>query len=110
MAAVLLESNDPAALARFYRELLGVPLVKVELPGVRSHFAGELNGVYFAITPGAPRPGRTCVALKVESVVRATTALKQAGVYVVAEPKRTPLGFIARFRDPEGNLFELYQP
>lgn len=114
IAAVLLESADPDRLAAFYRAELGVPLEPVEVEGFGRHFACELASVYLAIVE-APRRRRAavprgCVALFVEDVEALAERLKRARVKCVVPPRRTPLGLIGRFEDPEGNLFELYQP
>ena len=110
VAAVLIESPRPEALADFYRDLLGFPLVPQDLPGVAPHFACELAGVYLSIVRGPSTGSGTCLAFMVQDVEGAARALKAAGVEFDGPPRRTPLGLIARFRDPDGNPVELYQP
>ncbi len=113
VAAVLIHSPQPARLAAFYRDALGLPLVPVEADGLAPHFACELGGVYVAVMPGARQgksPGRTCVAFMVDDVEAAVRSLEAAGARVLDRPRATALGTIARLRDPEGNLLELYQP
>lgn len=110
VAAVLLESPRPEALAAFYRDLLGVPLLPQALPGVAPHFACELGGVYLAISRGAHRGSGTCLALMVEDVQGSVRALEAAGVEFASPARRTALGLIVRFEDPDGNPVELYQP
>ena len=110
VTAILLESADPARLAAFYRDVLGVPLQHVEVPGFPPHHGAELAQVYLAILKGRRRSGASCVAFYVDDVTAAAAALRVAKVKQLAAPKRTPLGLIARFSDPDGNPFELYQP
>ncbi len=110
VAAVLLESADPPALAAFYREVLGVPFEAVALPGVPIHFACELGEVFLGIGDGERGPGKTCLALMVDDVARSVAALEAAGVTFEWQPRHTALGTIARFKDPDGNPVELYQP
>lgn len=112
MAAVLLHSPHPERLAAFYRERLGVPLEPMALPDFPPHYACEVGQVYFAVMPGEGGLGSSpaCVAFHVEDVASRALALEEAGVPCDFPPRRTSLGFIARFRDPDGNLVELYQP
>ena len=110
VAAVLIESPRPEVLADFYRDLLGVPLLPQDLPGVAPHFACEVASVYVAIHRGERTGSGTCLAFMVEDVEGAARALKSAGVEFDGPPCRTPLGLIVRLRDPDGNPVELYQP
>jgi catechol 2,3-dioxygenase-like lactoylglutathione lyase family enzyme len=116
VAAVLLFSANPRALARFYHEKLGVALQWVTVPGVEPHWAGEIAHVYFSIWQGTQDPtpsgshNNAGVAFFVSDVQAAFDRLVQEGVAVEFAPRRTALGLIARLRDPDGNRFELYQP
>jgi catechol 2,3-dioxygenase-like lactoylglutathione lyase family enzyme len=116
VAAVLLFSDDPAALARFYREELGVPLRPVNLPEVDPHWACDIRHVYFSIWPSTDaaaktaEPNRGGAAFYVRDVPSEFERMRERGVEVVFAPRRSALGIIARFRDPDGNPFELYQP
>lgn len=116
VAAVLLFSTHPERLAAFYRDLLGLPLRRFTLTGVPTHWACELSHVYVSVWPVEEREdvavgrGRAGLALYVRDVRREFTRLKEAGVPVDFEPRATPLGLLARLRDPEDNPFELYQP
>jgi predicted enzyme related to lactoylglutathione lyase len=110
VAAVLLESPDPRGLAAFYREVLGVPFEPVAVPGVAIQEACELGEVYLGIGEGPRGPGKTCLALMVDDVAGAAAALKAAGVALDWGPRQTELGTLVRFKDPDGNPVELYQP
>ena len=116
VAAVLLLSPDPALLAAFYREKLAFPLVPVNLPDLEPHFGCEVGHVYISIwpspnpVPNTARERGAIVAYYVSDVAEEVKRLESQGVPVVLPPKRTRLGMIARLEDPDGNLFELYQP
>lgn len=116
VAAVLLFSAAPEALARFYREKLGLPLARVRVEGRPLHWGCDVGHVYVSIWPDersqARRRGghRGGLALWVRDVQRTFDRLVQEGVEVGFPPQRSALGLIARLLDPDGNPFELYQP
>jgi len=117
IAAVLLFSEDAKTLAEFYRERLGVPLRRIAVAGVEPHWACDIRQVYFSIWPSKDKeskeiPGgrRGGVAFYVADVQQQFERLVAQGVRVEVPPNETSLGKIARLRDPDGNLFELYQP
>ena len=117
IAAVLLFSEDAKSLAEFYRAQLGVPLRRIAVSGVEPHWACDIRQVYFSIWPSRnneskeiPEAQRGGVAFYVEDVQQQFDRLVERGVRVEAPPNETSLGMIARMRDPDGNLFELYQP
>ena len=111
VTAVLRSSRRPARLVAFYRDVLGLPLEPVRTPGFPPHHGCELGYVYFAVLRSAQKSGSsTCVAFLVDDVVAASAALRAAGVAQVHPPKRTAMGLISRFLDPDENPFELYQP
>jgi predicted enzyme related to lactoylglutathione lyase len=117
IAAVLLFSDDAKSLAEFYREQLGVPLRHIAVSGVEPHWACDIRQVYFSIWPSKdnaseeiPETQRGGVAFYVADVQQQFERLVAHGVRVEAPPNETSLGIIARLRDPDGNLFELYQP
>jgi predicted enzyme related to lactoylglutathione lyase len=120
VAAVLLFSADPEALVRFYRDMVGVPLREVNLPGVDRHRACDIRQVYFSVWPAGGEAGgapehkamsmRGGAAFYVRDVQAEFERLRALGVEVAFPPRRSPLGIIARPRDPDGNPFEPYQP
>ena len=117
IAAVLLFSEDAKSLADFYREQLGVPLRHIAVAGVEPHWACDIRQVYFSIWPSKdneskeiPEAQRGGVAFYVADVQHQFERLVANGVSVEAPPNETSLGKIARLRDPDGNLFEIYQP
>src|SRR5215470_3586319 len=58
LSAVLIVSEQPARLAKFYREVVGVPL-KDEAHGTsRAHYGCNLGDLHFAIHPLETFPDR----------------------------------------------------
>jgi predicted enzyme related to lactoylglutathione lyase len=113
IAACLLFSEEPDALAAFYIDKLGVPLKRMVMPDVPQHWACEIGSVYFSIWPPAtndalPPGGRSAVAFYVRNLQIVFEKLAAEGVDVIFAPKKTPMGIIARLKDPQGNAFELY--
>lgn len=115
IAAVLLFSPDPEALAAFYRRYFGVQLRPVSVPGLGPHWACDVGHVYLSLwpfdSPDAPRTtgGTGGVAFQVRDVQNDYQRLVQAGVPSVFPPRRTAVGIIARLRDPDGNPVEIVQ-
>ena len=115
IAAVLLFSDEPEALATFYREVLGVQLRRIRVPDADTHWAAELRGVYFSIWPetevatSRSESHRGGVAFQIRDVEKEFNRLKALGLKVEFPLRRTALGWIARLRDPDGNPFEIYQ-
>lgn len=118
VAAVLLFAEDPDALARFYRQELGVPLQRVAVADLHPHWACDIGHVYLSIWPlaaaeleAAEGPGRAGLALYLRDLEPRFQRLSSLpGVEVIFPPRRTRLGTIARLRDPGGNVLELYHP
>ena len=116
IAAVLLFSKNPDALAGFYRQKIGVPLQRIAVPELPAHWACDIGHVYVSIWPTdaadceRAQPHRGGIAFYVRNVATEFARLKEDGVSVDFAPKRTGVGIIARLRDPDGNPFELYQP
>jgi glyoxylase I family protein len=116
IAAVLLFSDEPEALAEFYREVLGVPLRRIRVPDADTHWACDIKGVYFSIWPETEVTTnnsewhRGGVAFHFKNVDREFERLKALGIKVDFPPRNSVLGRIARLRDPDGNPFEIYQP
>lgn len=115
IAAVLLFTPDPAALAAFYRRHFGVPLRPVDIPGLGPHWACDVGRVYLSLWPAdasaAPgaRAGSGGVAFQVRDVASDYRRLVDAGVTSLFPPRRTVVGLIARLQDPDGNPVEIVQ-
>jgi len=109
--AVLLDSSRGEALARFYRDRLGVPLEE-ERHGSEPHWACFFEGIHFAIhqkegLEGAPR--NMSISFEVADVDAAVAELRRAGVAIVLEPQDRPYGRLASIQDPDGNVIHLHR-
>jgi len=109
--AVLLDSSNAEALARFYRERLGVPLEE-ERHGSEPHWACFLEGIHFAIhqrqgLAGVPR--NAALSFEVKDVDAAVTELRRAGVPIHQEPQDRPYGRLGAIKDLDGNVVFLHR-
>ena len=113
-------SEDGAKLARFYREVLGLPelhlVVEAGEGGQGYYNFGDQDGPWLGIGTHsniegrASDPHRHLVALRTTDVHADVQRLKSKGVEVIEEPQDQGGGFwIATLKDPEGNLVQLYQ-
>jgi predicted enzyme related to lactoylglutathione lyase len=114
LSAVLVTSTNPDRLAEFYRDILGLPLVREEHGGA-AHWGCELGDIHFAVHPARatqpePVPGAVRVALMVFDLPAYVRALADRGVAVLYSPVQLGQGsIITAIRDPDGNEVELTQ-
>lgn len=122
---VTLSANDVDLVSQWYVDYLGfnitdrftltrpdgrqIDVVRIERPGLRlniSRFPG-------AVLPnrGAENQGWRHIAFEVEDIDRTYQSLQSQNVQFITEPfTYDPPGFrVVFFRDPEGNILELYQ-
>ena len=110
--------RDMAAMRRFYEEVLGFPLIRELSPRWIEYRVGE--NTLALTTPGgrtagdAPVPKGTAsvqLAFKVAvaEVDRCAEELARKGVAILSPPTNQPFGHRTLFfRDPDGNLLEVY--
>jgi len=114
LSGIILVSAEPEQLVRFYRDILGVPLVEERHDGSEVHWACELGDVHFAIHPTADYPGEATaagavrIAFMVFDLDAFVAGLAEHGV----ELSYPPVSFgaesrLTAVRDPDGNLVEL---
>ena len=110
IAAVLLETTDPEALAAFYRAALGLGEPERQGP---DHVGYTLSGTYLgfervARRDDAPRPAAS-IWLRVEDAAAVCAAFCAAGADVEMAPDGTcsPGETLAVVRDPDGNRIGL---
>lgn len=113
-SASIWSEDHTKKLLPFYRDVVGLP-VALEVPGfaVLGNQAGAtLNlGTHSDVRGDARDPYRHIVALEVDDCRAETARLKAGGVPFVEEPNVIEgAGItIATFKDPEGNLVQIFQ-
>jgi catechol 2,3-dioxygenase-like lactoylglutathione lyase family enzyme len=117
ISGVILVSRQPERVARFYRDVLGLPLAEERHSETQLHWGCELGDVHFAIHPAqdypddpSDGPGPFKLAFMVFDLPHMVAWLDECGVPLCYPP--TDLGSQSRItavRDPDGNLVELTQ-
>jgi len=112
IGGLFFRARDPAALALWYRDHLGVALVPSDY--ATSPWQQEAGPTAFAPFPqdsdyfGDPKKS-WMINFRVRDLDAMMDQLTSAGIAVTADPKRYPNGRFAHLRDPEGNPIELWQ-
>jgi predicted enzyme related to lactoylglutathione lyase len=106
-------SKDPDALARWYKDHLGVDLVPTDY-GVLP-WSQEAGPTAFAPFPAdtdyfGRAENRWMINFRVKDLDAFVTQLRAAGIEITPDPEQYPNGRFARLYDPEGNPVELWQP
>ena len=106
-------ANDPAALARWYKEKLGIDLIPSDYgqkpwiqeagPTAFGPFPKDTN--YFG-----KKDQSWMINFRVNDLDAMVAQLRASGVDVTVDPKVYPNGRFARLSDPEGNPVELWEP
>jgi glyoxylase I family protein len=113
IGGLFFRARDPAALARWYHEHLGV------LPTPTS-YEGTPWRQEAGVTVFAPFPDTTkyfgsqkqawMINFRVRSLDKMVAQLEKAGIKVKVDPETYPNGRFGRLHDPEGNPIELWEP
>lgn len=112
LAGVILWTDQLERMAAFYRDTLVLPV-----HSVRPHFVafqiGEVRlsvGTHSEVHGPAREAVRVTVNLSVADIHAAHRELTARGVAFVRPPEREHWGgWVASFRDPDGNLLQLLQ-
>jgi len=110
LAGIVLHSSEPARLAAFYRDALGVGVEPAQHGTVGQHFEGMIGGTHMAIWKPMGKFGVFVPVFRVDDVDVAADALRARGLEAmhatldIGEGKR-----VATFRDPDGNAVRLIQ-
>jgi catechol 2,3-dioxygenase-like lactoylglutathione lyase family enzyme len=112
IAGVVIWTEDLERMATFYRDVLALPL-----HSSRPHFvAFDLNGMRLSVgrhsqVHGTARDlSRIMVNLAVDNIEHSYATLRSHNVEFIRPPEREHWGgWVATFRDPDGNLLQLLQ-
>jgi predicted enzyme related to lactoylglutathione lyase len=105
-------SEDLNNLLPFYRDTLGL---KVGLNAPGFVVLGDANapavalGTHSEVHGMAKDPARHIVGFETDDIHGDCARLKAAGVEFVEDPNKMDGGWIATFKDPEGNYLQLLQ-
>ncbi|HEU4760000.1 MAG TPA: VOC family protein [Dehalococcoidia bacterium] len=105
-------SEDLNSLLPFYRDVLGLS-VGMETPGFIVF--GDTNapavalGTHSEVHGRTRDPARHIVGFDTDDIEADCARLKAAGVEFIEEPNQQGDLWIATFKDPEGNLLQLFQ-
>ena len=106
-------AGDPAALATWYEDRLGVTRVPTSYDD--EPWRQSAGATAFAPFPrDAPMIGPPehtwMINFRVDDLDAIVTQLRAAGETVDVDPQRYPNGLFAQLEDPEGNRVQLWQP
>lgn len=103
--------SDIARATEFYRDRLGLPIIKEGSFGAEFFDGGAHIGVHPAIHPDAKAlVGRhTGITLYVSGLLHYCGELHERGVQFVAEPTQQAWGIMAMIADPDGNMLALWE-
>lgn len=113
IGGLFFRAKDPAALAKWYQDHLGVTLTPTSYDGeawrqeagvtVFQPFAQDTD--YFGSAEK-----QWMINFRVRDLEAMVAQLAAAGVEAKVDPEQYPNGRFARVHDPEGNPIELWQP
>lgn len=111
LSALTFQSEDPARLAEFYRDKVGLPLRLDRHGTVAPHHEGDLGNIHFAVLPAALKSGGPIVPVfRVRNLAASLADLCGQGVEQVLKPLSLGEGMtVAAFKDPDGNVFRLIE-
>jgi hypothetical protein len=103
---LLMPAADAAASARFYRDVFGWNIRSRGEGFAFDDGVGEVSGSWI---PGAPAVEAGFVHIMVDDAARTCDLIARHGGVVTEPPDPAAPEIVARFRDPAGNLFAIYQ-
>ena len=111
LSALTFHSNDPSRLARFYTEVVGLPLAPHRHGTLPEHHEAFVNGIHFAIWKNGGDVGGPIVPVfLVRELAAAAALLAERGAPSLHKPLDLGEGKrVMTFRDPDGNAFRLIQ-
>jgi catechol 2,3-dioxygenase-like lactoylglutathione lyase family enzyme len=108
LAGTAIFSPDATKLVPFYRDTLGIPVVR-EMDGIT--FFGEqlLVGSHSELSGPAREPQRQIPSLQTNDIRGDFDRLKAKGVEFLGEPEGIGPVLVVTLRDPDGNLVNLVE-
>ncbi len=106
-------ARDPAALARWYNEHLGVspvPTSYEQKPWEQSAGYTVFNPFPDTTSYFGSKKQAWMINFRVRNLKTMVAQLERAGIEVRVDPQTYPNGRFARLHDPEGNPIELWEP
>ena len=113
IGGLFFRARDPAALAQWYRDHLGVTMVpsNYEEPPWQQQAGPTAFAPFPETTDYFGDSGKAwMVNFRVASLDAMMAQLRAAGIAVEPDPQTYPNGRFARLYDPEGNPIELWEP
>jgi len=113
IGGLFFRANDPAALARWYRDKLGIDLLPSDYG--QKPWTQEAGPTAFAPFPkdtkyfGRKEQG-WMIDFRVNDLDAMVAQLRASGEKVTVDAQSYPNGRFARLHDPEGNPIELWEP
>ena len=99
--------------ARFYRDVLGVPIEEEDHSdeGPHNEYSWHNPYFHFAIFPASEdeQATRTGLAFSVRDVRELHRKAVAGGIRVLEAPRQEPWGFGATYLDPDGNTAGVYE-
>ena len=110
--SVMIGTNDPEALAKFYEKVFEKPadMHDGEYYGWAVGEGFFSFGKHSEIKGNSKEPARTIFNFETEEVKEEFERIKGFGAEVVKEPYEMGGMWIATFADPDGNYFQLMTP
>ncbi len=115
ICGVILVSNSPEALAKFYSEALQVEFQREDHGGLAPHWGTDIGAIHFGIHPpenfkrSPTTPTGTVIAYDVDSLAESQKRIETLGGKCVTPPHDEGFGTVASYLDPGGNQFEIVE-
>ncbi len=113
IGGVFFRAKDPTAMAKWYREHLGISLAPTDY--TQKPWSQAAGPTVFAPFPQdtdyfGDAAKQWMINFRVNNLDAMVEQLRGAGIKVTLNPERYPNGRFARLCDPEGNPIELWEP
>lgn len=113
IGGIFFRAKDPAALASWYQEHLGIDEVPKDYDTTpwQTQAGTTVFAPFAADTDYFGRPEQNwMINFRVADMDAMAAQLEAAGINVKRDPETHPNGRFARLHDPEGNPVELWEP